>query len=387
MSNLSGKTSDSFKIKTMFKKVFRQESGKPNISNRAAPVSEARYKPTETEASPGIRQLNKDGFVIYNFPEDQRNDIYVSNPSDKAFFDEDEPILIRVNSDFDNEVGSEAAAPEAEYEDDPSIKDIRSCFVNANEMPKYGEIDLSEVIYKKKPAEAAPAAAPADELIIEESTVEEPELMTVDHEDDFTGVDGIDEVSVKLEPAAALTSDGAVVEPPVSQNIDYIDTPDIVEENERSSDVPAGLYSEGSEDNNVAVLEEQVPEVTGEFGGMPKEMAVTEAMAAPVQMALPMLPSAEIPKEIKAVESDSTKNEVIEINDKVADILHLTVPGLDEDYMLMASFPVDNDKDYPDDGLEGFDAKFKPAPRRAAAAVGFGTGRFSTIGSSLNFTF
>ena len=184
-------------------------------------------------------------------------------------------------------------------------------------MPKYGEIDLLEVIYKKKPAEAAPAAAPADELIIEESTVEEPELMTVDHEDDFTGVDGIDEVSVKLEPAAALTSDGAVVEPPVSQNIDYIDTPDIVEENERSSDVPAGLYSEGSEDNNVAVLEEQVPEVTGEFGGMPKEMAVTEAMAAPVQMALPMLPSAEIPKEIKAVESDSTKNEVIEINDKV----------------------------------------------------------------------
>ena len=55
--------------------------------------------------------------------------------------------------------------------------------------------------------------------------------------------------------------------------------------------------------------------------------------------------------------------------------------------MLMASFPVDNDKDYPDDGLEGFDAKFKPAPRRAAAAVGFGTGRFSMIGSSLNFTF
>ncbi len=345
--------------------------------------------PAQNAADQGIMQLNKEGFVVYNLPED--NEIFVSRPGDKAFFEEDEPILIKVSTeDFGvPETVEKPSEPIVQAEAQGANMRAEDLFVHALPRQSFGDIDFNEVIVKQHPMEEEAHFKVAD-------VPEQPQLMELDNKEEFVDT-GMTQVSVP-EEQKAMTCDGAVAEPVSMHTINFTDDAGIVEETEDSTDGnirmnPQGLHIEGSKDINVAETEDHAYS-TSFSGEIFKDLALTsEAQDRPVQVSSEMPAEAHVDSmEIPAVESRSKIVEVYDVRDIVADILKLTVPELNEDLMTICDLPADIERNIPEDGMESFDAKFnlrvcmKATPVNAVA-MDFGRKKIKTIGSSLNFTF
>ncbi len=368
MGTNSGRTSGSF-ARGIFKRAQKQEPAQRSVEPDAKqgftidsapsrePVQENRTKTTENVSSAGVRNLNKEGFIIYNLPE--ANEIFVSSPSESAFMDEDEPYLIRASTEeFPEAVESmpvlNVVRPQAR---EVVVSQPSDIFANALAKEDLGDIDYTEVIVKK-------------------STGVREEIL---YDAGYTA----ENVSEAKSANVAMTCADAA---PITAFREPVAFKEIVEFKEEA---PAkvevveveGLYTENRAPINVARAGLRVR--TAFEGTVIRARAVTESAAvkAPM-MSLP----ATFAAPVKVQETTKTVSEVFHVSDPVADILRFTVPELNEDEKTLAEMPLDRGSHIPEDGLESYDAKFKI--RRPALAMEFAApAKLRTLGTSLNFTF
>ncbi|MDR3283406.1 MAG: hypothetical protein LBS92_07375 [Candidatus Methanoplasma sp.] len=108
-------------------------------------------KPAEVMAVQASKQINKDGFVVYNVNEN--DDVYITIESETAYFEEDEPAIMKmVSGQFfagkksaraETEV---ARVPEADFVEYSQASDL---FKNAQRKKPREEVDFNEVIIKE----------------------------------------------------------------------------------------------------------------------------------------------------------------------------------------------------------------------------------------------
>jgi len=329
----------------------------------------------ESVVSEGVRELNKDGFVIYNVSE--YDDIYIATEPDNVCFEDDGPIMIKMSSEeFDSPSVSEViVAIHAESEID--IKQASDIFINAEPRPDYGEVNLDEVIVKEHYGSA------------------DASLLELGDSSEF--ISG-EQSMIKSEPEFAETSAGAVVEVPKTDVISYEDSDNeisveesvvVMSAQQLIFEAPEGLHLENNAPQNVADINVGGLVDVGSFIGTGTEAVITSESAimsanATVEfekVAIPDLESKEtfvkheyfVPEvgtpymrslpapvmvglvAIEALEAKTT--EAIEVIDVVADILKITIPGMRYVDDLIA----ESEEAYvevPDDGLETYDAKF-----------------------------
>lgn len=118
-------------------------------------VLEKLFGKNESEdRTPTVRSLDSNGYEVYNVGTGPEANIYVSKPSTRAYFDDDEefgPTITQISDDVaiisHEEVAvEEPADPVIQYDDPAEV------FVNAIKRPVYEDIDFNEVIVKKKPS-------------------------------------------------------------------------------------------------------------------------------------------------------------------------------------------------------------------------------------------
>lgn len=142
------------------------------VSKDAAVTPGRSAKPQETIVSPGVKKLNKDGYVVYNTPE--KEDVYISIHPETAFFEDDEPEMVRMaGGSFvgAKKSGSSVEIPiKAEYTPEPIVySQPADLFANAYRKDEFDEIDFNEIIIKKNDSfdeeiENAPLFAPQTEV-------------------------------------------------------------------------------------------------------------------------------------------------------------------------------------------------------------------------------
>lgn len=368
MSGNSGKNSGSF-ARGIFRRAAKQEPAAQNSMRPDAEpsftinkvqthmgIQEHRSKTSENVSAAGIRNLTKEGFVVYNLPE--ANEIFVSKPSDSAYLDEDEPYLIRVS----NEVF-------AAEESMPSLNIVR---------PQMKEIVCSQPadVFENALAKETLEDIDYDEIIVKKSTGVREELFSPGYsvskiEEECRTHDG-------MPAGIACTNTGAMEMPMMHSTVEYIEEPaaevEILE--------VEGLYTENNAPTNKAVVGAHIE---SSFVGKVQDLRVATEGAGAVNrtpmMTLPPAMHVEIIEETSETETDT----VFRVSDVVADILKLTVPGINEDVMAMADLPADRELHIPEDGLESYDGKFKL--HKTSVSFDFGENKLRTIGSSLNFTF
>ena len=418
------------------------------VSNDKQVTSERTPKPQETIMSPAVRQLNKDGFVVYNVPE--RQDVYISIKPDTAFFDEDEPEMVRMESGSFVSNGEKRSTPEIMPKRVEPISgrpvnytQASDIFVNAGRRETFDEIDFNEIIIKSndnfdEELEAAPLFDPTggnsapfreinmvsskfrEQTVVPTSTAapveeyrqdtfveyyEEPayEVKVVDNApvERFVEVPMSAPIVESYEEVAPLEHQIEISEKPRSyvEIANYAPRKAYVEIN----DTPEGLYVEGYENNNSASIDMESDEELFDFtqvGGV-GEVALTSEVETPnVVFMDTMIPEAEeavsqeevseMPEEIPGTIASDV---VFEIDDPVADILKLTVPQLYWTEEILEDVD-DVEFSVPDDGLESYDEVFRymepAAPVEVSSSVSFGFNNSPMDmmrGPSVNFRF
>ena len=135
------------------------------VSNNTVVTPGRTVKPQEVIISPAVRQLNREGYVVYNSPEKQ--DVYVTIQPESAFFDDEEPKMVRMAGGSFVSAGKRAGHVDvpirSEAEPEPVIyTQPADIFSNACRRDKFEEIDFNEVIIKKNDSfEAEIKDAPA----------------------------------------------------------------------------------------------------------------------------------------------------------------------------------------------------------------------------------
>ena len=119
-------------------------------SDRSVPGNPLR---PEVVMSSAVRQVNKDGFIVYNVPESQ--EVYVTMPSEEAFFDDEEPRMVHmqpnsfVGSDQTRSTDSNTLPKFANVvRSTPQYSQAADIFANARRRDEFEDIDYSEVIIK-----------------------------------------------------------------------------------------------------------------------------------------------------------------------------------------------------------------------------------------------
>ena len=446
MSGSSSNNSSSTQ-KGFFKRMLGQEQSKGSkqkevkqrhpgfvVSNEAAVTPGRTAKPQEVIISPAVKQLNKEGYIVYNTPEKQ--DVYISIQPDSAFFEEEEPRMVRmaggsfVGGNKHSEPAETHSRSEPEPEPEPmTFSQPADIFRNAARRVEHEEIDFNEIIIKKNndfevEIELPPAFFKPTFEEKYESVLEGP-------------------FKAEVRPEIAKTSSAPVktefVEVPITK---YREVPEyeVLETELRSSkmempkttslggfrevlgydmqtapvekapaaEVPAGLYVDGRKPIDAAKADVVTAAEPLSFieTSMEAETAVTSESAAVECVDVTPAPPAEdaavfIPEATEAVErivEDIIKTEVpaisetvtgeptaLEITDPVADIMKLTVPGLHMSEDLISELAQDWERTIPEDGLEAYDCKFEmlkaPAKKETApCAASFGfEGRESVI--------
>jgi len=417
------------------------------VSNDKQVTSERVPKPQETVMSPAVRQLNKDGFVVYNVPE--RQDVYISIKPDTAFFDEDEPEMVKMESGSFVGSGEKRSTPEIMPKRVEPISgrlvnytQASDIFVNAGRKEVLEEIDFNEIIIKSndnfdEELEAAPLFDPTggntapfreinmvsaefrEETVVPTSTAapaeeyredtfveyyEEPtyEVKVVNDApvERFIEVPMIAPIVESYEEIAPLEHQVEISEKPRSyvEIANYLPQKAYIEIN----DTPEGLYVEGHENNNSASMEMESDEESFDFtkvGGEAEVALTSEAETRDIVFMDMMIPAAEevlqeevseIPEEVPGTVASDV---VFEIDDPVADILKLTVPQL---YWTEEILEDSDDVEFsiPDDGLESYDEVFRhmepAAPVEVSSSVSFGFNNPTMDimrGPSVNFRF
>ncbi len=169
------------------------------VSNETPVMPGRQVRQQEVIISPAVKQLNKDGYIVYNTPEKQ--DVYITIQPDSAFFDDEEPVMVKMaGGSFvsGNRQPAAAAMPmrvEAEPEHVEYVQPA-DIFCNACRREEYGEIDFNEIIIKENGS---------FEAEIEES----PELFKPSYEEKYeTAIE--DSFNGMAIPEAAVTASESV---------------------------------------------------------------------------------------------------------------------------------------------------------------------------------
>ena len=120
------------------------------INNALNPQDNA-PKYQETVMSNATKKLNKDGFEVYNVSEKQ--EVYVTIQPENAFFEEDEPQMIRMEpgnfvGNGQKESASDALPKFASAKAGMKYEQPADLFQNALRREEYDEIDFTEIIIK-----------------------------------------------------------------------------------------------------------------------------------------------------------------------------------------------------------------------------------------------
>jgi hypothetical protein len=353
------------------------------VSSEAAVTPGRPVRQRETVMSPAVKQLNRDGYAVYNSPEKQ--DIYVTVQPESAFFEDEEPEMVRMaggvfvganksTNHFEVPVRSEPESRLMAYDQPADI------FSNASRREVYDEINFNEIIIKKnesfeKEIEQQPALF-----------VYSPETVCVPVMRETLGT-----------AAAAVSSAAAETEIPGGRSFmgcaelpdrKMEEAADVIEkvsaEETYVTDVPAGLYVDGYRRIDIAETgTAETNEMLSFIGVSMEAETVITSEAASVPKALP---PADYVRYISAPEEDNTAEIMLEcasetvaalpavtdIIDPVADIMKLTVPELLMSEDLLSDI---REAEIPDDGLESYDFKFaspEMSYREASRAMTFG---------------
>ncbi|MDD2627022.1 MAG: hypothetical protein PHT00_04480 [Candidatus Methanomethylophilus sp.] len=254
-----------------------------------------------TTGTPAVtrRELDKNGFVIYNVSQDAASSIYVSKPTDRAYFEDEEeyaPVIEPIQEDLGQAPAApQKAAPAAKEKPHQQPADI---FVHAKTRPDYEPIDFDELVVIKK-HEVRPKDSNTDEQPLPANLYVESDQAQSGSGSD-SAVETVNPITSVRVTAPLATTSGAGTMPLLQLPM----PPSAAEPVTGSEIVPAAA-------------EVYVP-----------SEAVTEA------------PS------------------VFEVKDEVRDLMYIIVPAIVEDERVLFDDDTDNG-DFPEDNLEAYDRKFK----------------------------
>jgi len=244
-----------------------------SVSNEAAVAPGRTAKPQqEVIVTPAVKQLNRDGYIVYNTPEKQ--DIYITMQPETAFFDDEEPKMVKMaGGSFvaaDRHCIPAAVCVKTEQDEKSVVcEEPADMFLNANRRKKYEEVDYNLVIIKKSDSYDAEfnkgQALFRPYTEVTEPVVEEAFRMSSVGEAAMTG-----SAEVKTEQKAAFIEN-------------YSDEQDYVLENAQAekepvTEAPAGLYVEGYREIVIAETAEEETKERSTFEGIASlkvETAVT----------------------------------------------------------------------------------------------------------------
>jgi len=382
---MSGSSSNSSNNKApqkgFFKRMLNQEESKSakqvevkprhpsfEVSNEATVTPGRVSKPQAPGVviSPAIRQLNKDGYVVFNTPE--KEDVYITIQPDSAFFDDEEPKMVKMaGGSFvgTKQTPTKEMPIKAEPEAAPVvITQPADIFSNANRRNAMDEIDFGEVILKKKQAP--------------EVVIEAPALFVPNYNGIAPSV--IKESYVPEAHQAVAATASAVVDTKGMAPIKlYKEEPEFkVQETPARApfiEMPSGLYLDGNKANNTSEIEDNRMFVIPSFTeASVKAEAVVTSEAIPISIAAQAQPVvAPAPEKVEVIVEDICKTAEkedsvtvsnvpapVEVADLVADIMKLTVPGLHLGEDMMDESAHYKEIAIPEDGLESYDYKFGP---------------------------
>lgn len=317
--------------------------------------------------SPAVRQLNKDGYVVFNTPE--KEDVYITIQPDSAFFDDEEPKMVKMaGGSF---VGSkQTPSKEMPIKTEPEAAPVvytqpADIFSNAARRNAMDEIDFGEVILKKKQAA--------------EAVIEPPPALFVPNYGGIAPSIIKESYVPEAHHAVAATASAAVDTKGMAPIKVYREEPEFkVQETPARTpfiEMPSGLYLDGNKANNTAETEDNRMFVIPSFTeASVKAEAVATSEAIPVSIAAQVQPAvAPAPEKVEVVVEDICSTAVkedsltvsnvpapLEVADLVADIMKLTVPGLHLGEDMMDESAHYKEIAIPDDGLESYDYKFGP---------------------------
>jgi hypothetical protein len=389
------------------------------VTNEAAVTPGRTPRPQEVIISPAVKQLNKEGYVVYNTPEKQ--DIYITVQPDTAFFEDEEPQMVRMaGGSFvgGNKHSVAIAVPVRQEQVSEPINYTQPAdiFSNAGRRESFGEIDFNEIIIKKNESfeeelEGSPVLfTPSSYEEVVDPVMEESFAMREEAEmaqtssgaaemgiptDVFTGYTApqeyeLEEKVVIAEEVTAeetVAKDEIVIEDVAASEDDVIiievEEPSVIEEMTEMvvvTEAPAGLYVDGNRPIDTAEMETDSEEVLSSF--MESSMEAETAMTSKAMTieALPLMVQDPIGTEDAIAETVNDVQEALaeEASDTVTDMpatiditdetdmLKLSVPGLSMCEELMSGSH-DPEMTIPDDGLEAYDLIFRSAPAGAAA--------------------
>jgi len=386
------------------------------VSNEVVVTPGRTVKPQEVIISPAVKQLNKDGYVVYNTQEKQ--DIYITIQPDSAFFDDEEPKMVKMaGGSFVSaeKHGTSVSIPVRSEPEHESIEYAQpsDMFTNAFRREAHGEIDFNEIIIKKNESfemefEESPMFFKpyenGSDVVMKESfnatvvemaatasaevKVEETQKMSI-KEYSEEPIYGIEEISVKktlvTEVPAGLYTDGRT---PINSAEAGVE-----ETSEHSSFVgmcgsaETAVTSESAVADIVAPLPEELPIIADEeplvenvsetaveeraetVTDVPLQTDVVADVMTPLLLAEPPViaeaePIAETVCKTAVEDPTETVANVpvqIEIVDEVADIMRITIPCLRMSDVLILELSQSWERTIPEDGLEAYDCIFRSA--------------------------
>jgi len=341
------------------------------VSNVATVTPGRTARPQEVIISPAVKQLNKDGYIIYNTPE--KEDIYITVQPETAFFDDEEPQMVRMagGSFVGNKrsepvvmpVRREAEVKHIEYSQPADI------FFNAKRREAEEDIDYSEVIIKKNDSfESEMEDAPVLFNPGSYKDIIEPVL-----EETFQ--------SKKRVKVAATSSEAMEMAMPKDFLTGYNAEPEYEvqdvtapTEDKMVTETPAGMYVEGNKPIDIAKAGDDETDVISAFmGNLAEEEAAVTSEAMPMtEVAMPLIPDTQMIEaakepvpEMSLETASETVTDAAECINETEYVMKLTVPSLRMFDDLFAE--MSKEMEIPDDGLEAYDCKFRDAPVRVAA--------------------
>ena len=335
--------------------MLRQEQGKNTkqtevkqrhpafaVSNDMAVTPGRTVRPQEIITSPAVKEINREGYVVYNTPEKQ--DIYITIQPESAFFEEEEPRMVRMDEGSfiggDRNIIPAAMPVRSEEESKPiSCTQPADIFSNACRREEFEEIDFNEVIIKKNdsfdmefeesPVFFRPSYEGISELVLEESFK----------------MEAVNEAAM-TSSAEVKTEQEKVFFEGFSEEPEYM-LQEVSAEKAPVTEVPAGLYVDGHKQIDPAEAGDEgvdEPSLLKEAMFVEVETAVT-SVSAPIDetvvplptgyLSLPSLeeaePAEEIVPEVVAEEADPIAEPVFEAAEEEAESIMETVPEVIEE--------------------------------------------------------
>ena len=368
------------------------------IVSNETPVTPGRTaKPQEVIRSDAVKQLNREGYYVYNTPEKQ--DVYITIQPDTAFFDDEEPQMVRMagGSFVSGNKHTEAFTMPVRSEPVPEPMNYTQpsdMFRHAIPREPYDEIDFTTVIIKKN--ESFEKEIEAEPVLFSPPSYKEVYDPVIDQS-----------FAVKKDGAVAATSAGAAAPMPMSmketfigyrEELEYVEEAADIEEETTAAEeyivieempvtaeeelieeppvteVPVGLHVEGNRPIDVAEMDVGATVVRSSFIEMSVDAELAATESKPMEAEVPIIEHIPIVQEMTEISAETVPDmntgkdsetvagpAVIEIADE-AEMLLITVPDLHMCGELVSEFSFEKVRTVPDDGLESYDCIFRNAP-------------------------